>query len=118
MLGYDIQTASKHDSYILNELLHYTVFKHQPITHLLADKGYVNYQKQAEFKEKGIELITPNKRNAKRPIHPEFKKLYPKRQGIERFYKKLKEDQGFGKFYFNKSDTSLLTKIFANLLLA
>ena len=118
LLGYDIQTASRHDSYILNELLQFPVFKYQPITHLLADKGYIHYQKQAEFKEKGIELITPNKSNSRRLIHPEFHQLYYKRQGIERYYKKLKEDQGFNKFYFNKSDASLQTKIFANLLLA
>lgn len=116
LLGYDIQTASKHDSYILGELLQFPVFKHQPITHLLADKGYVNYQKQAEFKERGIELITPNKSNSRQPIHPEFHQIYYKRQGIERYYKKLKEDQGFNRFYFNKSDASILTKIFANLL--
>ena len=118
LLGYDIQTASKHDSYILDKLFHYPVFKYQPITHLLADKGYINYQKQAEFKERGIALITPNKSNSRRPKHPELDKLYYKRQGIERYYKKLKEDQGFNRFYFNKSDASLLTKIFANLLLA
>lgn len=118
LLGYDIQTASKHDSYILGELHHCPVFKYQPITHLLADKGYVNYQKQAEFKERGIELITPNKSNSRRPKHPELEKIYWKRQGIERYYKKIKEDQGFNRFYFNKSDASLLTKIFANLLLA
>ena len=45
----------------------------------------------------------PNKSNSRRPIHPEFKKLYQKQQGIERFYKTLKEDRGFNKFYFNKS---------------
>ena len=82
------------------------------------DKGYTHCQKQAEFKERGIELITPNKSNSRRPIHPEFKKFYSKQQRIERFYKKLKEDQGFNKFYLNKSDASLQTKIFANLLLA
>ena len=112
LLGYDLQTAPTHDKYILDN-------RQEKITPVLADKGYINYKKQDKLKEMRIELITtPNRRNAKRPPHPKLKKLYSKRQGIERYYKKLKEDQGFNRFYFNKSDASLLTKIFANLLLA
>ena len=118
LLGYDIQTASTHDNYILDKLPDYLVFRQEKITSVLADKGYINHKKQDKLKEMGIELITPNRRNAKRPPHPKLKKFYSKRQGIERYYKKLKEDQGFNRFYFNKSDASLLAKIFANLLLA
>ena len=58
------------------------------------------------IKNKHMGCGVPNKSNSRRPIHPEFKKLYQKQQGIERFYKTLKEDRGFNKFYFNKSDKS------------
>ena len=101
------------------EMLNYV--KHRPsyanfLKHLRQSAGIIQHlldlkivQNSLYLKEGSIALLDSTKIETNKHL---------KRQGIERYYKKLKEDQGFNRFYFNKSDASLLAKIFANLLLA
>lgn len=118
---YDLVSACEHDIYILDLLP--DIFKSRNKI-IYADKGYLNKQKRLLlFQQHHLKMITPIRNNMKLEEYYNtedlnlFKSSYQKRQSIERYFKKIKEDLNFNHFYHNKSDFSLKTKIFANLYL-
>ena len=90
---------------------------------LLGDAGYVSKKIKDKLKKKKINLITKLRKNMNddkyytKEEKEIYYKNYAKRQQIERFFKKLKEDFNLKNLNYAKSDNNFLNKIFSNLLL-